>query len=65
MPSTSRAMQHLFGAAEHGAQFPAAKKLRESMSTVQLHDFAATPTKNLPEHAHKETARKNLYGAGR
>ena len=58
-------MQHLFGAAEHGANFPKARELRAHMTHEQLHDFAATPTKNLPEHAHKETARKNLYGAGR
>lgn len=36
------------GAAEHGANFPMAKKLRASMSHSQLHDFAATKEKGLP-----------------
>lgn len=38
-------------AAEHGADFPMAKKVRESMTHQQMHDFAATPTKKLPAHA--------------
>lgn len=50
MPSTSKAQQHLMSAAEHGAQFPMARQVRESMSMSQLHDFAATKTKRLPEH---------------
>jgi hypothetical protein len=42
-------------AAEHGATFPLAKKLRGSMTHQQLHDFAATPERGLPE---KKTSRK-------
>jgi hypothetical protein len=50
MPSTSKAQQRLMGAAEHGADFPAAKKLRASMSHEQLHDFASGPMQGKPEH---------------
>lgn len=38
-------------AAEHGADFKEARDLRRSMSSEQLHDFAATPERNLPAHA--------------
>lgn len=55
MPARSQAQQHLMSAAEHGADFPLAKKLRKSMTHQQLHDFAATKTKNLPKHAKKRT----------
>lgn len=50
MPSVSRSQQRLFGAAEHGASFPLAQKLRNSMSHTQLHDFAAGPQAGKPEH---------------
>lgn len=52
MPSVSKAQQHLMGAAEHGADFPMAKKLRESMTHSQLHDFAVGSEKHKPEHTH-------------
>jgi hypothetical protein len=51
MPSKSKAQQRLMASAEHGAQFPAAKKLRASMSHEQLHEFAAGSMKGKPEHA--------------
>lgn len=35
-------------AAEHGANFPMAKKVRESMSKDQLRDFAKGSEKGLP-----------------
>jgi hypothetical protein len=50
MPSVSKAQAHLFRAAEHGATFPMAEKLRGSMTLKQMHDFAATKTKKLPAH---------------
>lgn len=50
MPSRSKAQQRLMQAAEHGAQFPLAQKLRASMSHQQLHDFAVGSEKNKPEH---------------
>lgn len=51
MPSTSKSQQRLMAAAEHGATFPMAKKLRSTMSHQQLHDFAVGPMINKPEHA--------------
>jgi hypothetical protein len=53
MPATSKAQQRLMAAAEHGANFPMAKKLRGSMTHQQLHDFASGPMKGKPEHAKK------------
>lgn len=50
MPSVSKAQQRLMAAAEHGADFPMAKKLRQSMTHDQLHDFAVGPMFNKPEH---------------
>lgn len=51
MPSKSRSQQRLMAAAEHGADFPMAKKLRASMTHEQLHDFAAGSMAGKPEHA--------------
>jgi hypothetical protein len=53
-PATSQAQQRLMAAAEHGANFPAAKKIRKSMTHEQMHDFAATPRKGLPKKAKKK-----------
>ena len=50
MPSSSIAQQHLMAAAEHGATFPMAEKLRESMSHRQLHEFAVGSEAGKPEH---------------
>lgn len=50
MPSRSKSQQKLMGAALGGAKFPAAKKIRASMSSSQIEDFAATKRKGLPEH---------------
>jgi hypothetical protein len=60
MPAKSKAQQRLMAAAEHGASFPAAKKLRQSMSQDQLHDFAATKTTGLPRHVSKAHAKKTF-----
>ena len=53
MPAKSKAQQRLFAAAEHNAQFPLARSIRSEMTHSQLHDFAATPRKNLPAHVAK------------
>lgn len=53
MPSVSKSQQRLMAAAEHGADFPMAKKLRKSMSHDQLHDFAVGSMKSKPEHVLK------------
>src|SRR5437868_5223584 len=50
MPAKSKAQQRLMAAAEHGATFPAARKLRASMTPEQLHDFAAGSMPGKPEH---------------
>ena len=53
MPAKSKAQRRLMGAAEHGAKFPAAVKIRESMTHKQMHDFAVTKEKGLPSHVKK------------
>ena len=50
MPSVSTSQQRLMGAAEHGASFPLAKKIRASMSHAQMHDFASGSMKGKPTH---------------
>lgn len=50
MPARSQAQQHLMAAAEHGATFPMAKKIRASMTHQQMHDFAAGSIKGKPRH---------------
>ncbi len=50
MPAKSKAQQRLMGAAEHGASFPMAKKVRGSMSMSQLHDFAVGSMQGKPAH---------------
>ena len=50
MPAVSRAQQRLMQAAEHGADFPAANKIRQSMTHQQMHDFAVGAEKGKPEH---------------
>ena len=67
MPSVSRAQQHLFQAAEHGAKFPAAEKISASMSHQQMHDFAVGSEKGKPEHvkhskADEKSHRVKLHG---
>jgi hypothetical protein len=59
-PATSKSQRRLMAAAAHGADFPKAQALRESMSQKQLHDFAATPEKGLPMRAPHPA--KNLAG---
>jgi hypothetical protein len=40
-------------AAEHGASFPMAKKVRGSMTMGQMHDFAVGSEKGKPQHVAK------------
>jgi len=56
MPAVSVAQQHLMQAAEHGAKFPMAKKLRKSMSKGKLHEFAVGSEKGKPQHVLKGDA---------
>lgn len=62
MPAVSVAQQHLMQAAEHGAKFAKAKKLRKSMSKSQLHDFAVGSEKGKPLHVQK---RRSLASGSR
>ncbi len=50
MPAKSRAQQRLMQAAEHGANFPMARKIRASMSHDQMHDFAVGSEAGKPQH---------------
>lgn len=62
MPAKSRAQQRLMAAAEHGAQFPMAQKLRSTMTQASLHDFASGPMKGKPAHVASSHPHKNLGG---
>jgi len=62
MPAKSRAQQRLMAAAEHGAQFPMAQKIRSSMTHSQMHDFAAGSMKGKPAHIASQHPHKNLGG---
>ncbi len=54
MPAVSRKQQKLMQAAAHGATFPKAKALRQSMTLGQLHDFASGSMKGKPAHVKKK-----------
>lgn len=60
MPAKSKAQANLMRAAEHGASFPMAKKVRASMTTQQMQDFAAGPTKGKPAHVPSAHPHQNL-----
>lgn len=50
MPAKSRSQQRLMQAAEHGATFPKARAIRQSMTHQQMHDFASGSEKGKPQH---------------
>ena len=55
MPATSRAQRIAMAIAEHHPeQLHARNRGMLEMSKTQLHEFAATREKGLPEHAHKK-----------
>lgn len=58
MPAKSKAQREAMAIAEHHPDelYPENKGMAK-MSHQQLHDFAATPEKKLPEHSHKEEKR--------
>lgn len=57
MPAKSAAQRRLMAAAEHGATFPMAKKVRASMSHAQMREFATTKESKLPQHVqHAKTS---------
>lgn len=47
-------------AAEHGAQFPMARKIRQSMTHQQMHDFAVGSMKSKPAHV-RTTVRQHPH----
>lgn len=49
------------GACEHGAPWASCKKLHKTMTRQQMHDFAATPTKGLPQKLSGK-AKKGRFG---
>lgn len=51
MPAESKAQRRFFGACEHGADYASCPK---HMTKDQMHDFAATKEKGLPEHVAKK-----------
>lgn len=50
MPAQSKAQQRLMAAAEHGAKFPRAEKIRQTMTHLQMHDYAAGSMAGKPAH---------------
>lgn len=60
MPAKSKAQQRLMGAAEHGATFPLARKLRAAMTHQQLHDFASGSEAQKPNHVKKPKRRSDV-----
>ena len=56
MPATSKAQQRFFAMLEHTPGMAKARGIH--MTKSQMHDFAATPRKGLPEHAKKNLAKK-------
>lgn len=58
MPAVSLAQQRYMAIAEHDPS--KLKGKRPNMTHQQLHDFAATPTQGLPEHA-ADRPKRNSY----
>lgn len=67
MPAKSKAQQRLMQAAEHGADFAMARRLRDTMTHQQLHDFAVGSENGKPEHVRKglDAARRSHPHAAR
>lgn len=58
MPAKSVAQRRFFGMLEHNPGMAKARGV--NMTKEQMHDFAATPEKNLPAHAPTENPAKRL-----
>ena len=60
MPAVSKAQRQAMAIAEHGKATPGSPsaEMAASMSKAQLHDFAATKEKGLPEHKKQTRMRK-------
>ena len=66
MPSVSRKQQIAMAIAEHEPNklYPHNRGLTK-MTHQQLHDFAATPRKGLPEHAPKKRGLRHITPKGK
>lgn len=62
MPAKSKAQANLMRAAEHGANFPMAKKVRASMSDASLKHFTHTKSANLPTHVRGNRYHPSRHG---
>lgn len=58
MPAVSQAQQKFFAIAEHEPDKLQGK--RPKMTRAQMHDFAATPTRGLPDHV-ADKPKRNSY----
>jgi phage gpG-like protein len=64
MPSKSKAQQRLIAAAEHGASFPMARKVQQSMTHSQMQDFAVGSMKGKPAHVAPTAGHKAIHNLG-
>ena len=60
MPAKSVAQQRLMGMCEHTPQHARGKCPK--MTKKQFHDFAATPTKGLPQRLSSKTKKGRIVG---
>ena len=62
MPAKSEKQRRLMAAAEHGADFPMARKVRASMTHEQMHDFAMKVEKprDVQSHSYNFKQRRGL-----
>jgi len=49
-PARSKSQQRLMGAALHGADFPKAREVRQSMGSKTLREYASGSMKSKPAH---------------
>jgi hypothetical protein len=64
MPAESKAQRIAMAIAEHHPEELSAKNAGlKDMTHQQLHDFASTPEKGLPQHVHKKASYKTARAA--
>lgn len=61
MPAKSKAQSNLMRAALHGATFPKAREIRQSMTPTQIRDYATTDTSHKPQHVSHPHANLGTY----
>jgi len=60
MPAVSKAQRRFMGMCEHNPQHAQGKC--PDMTKAQLHDFAATKEKGLPQKKTRKKSLRNLFG---